>query len=299
MRKQKIDQLMKMILLVGSILISCLFLGMVIFLLIKGSKVFLVNYPKRQNIIDFLLGMMWFKDREIYGAGFLIINTLISALLAFVIACPIAILNAMFIEKIAKGYLKILLQSVVELLAAIPSVVYGLFALKFIVLLIDKVANLVGYTTYGGNCLLTVVILLAIMIYPNIVSMSCMAIRSVSKDIEQASLALGASKIQTYFKVILNHSKSGIIAGCILAMGRALGEASAVSMVCGNKIYGISWNIFEPTRTITTSMLAGIKETTGLDYDMRFALALLLIMMILLINAIFYYLKQRLGSKYV
>lgn len=299
MRKQKIDQLMKMILLVGSILISCLFLGMVIFLLIKGSKVFLVNYPKRQNIIDFLLGMMWFKDREIYGAGFLIINTLISALLAFVIACPIAILNAMFIEKIAKGYLKILLQSVVELLAAIPSVVYGLFALKFIALLIDKVANLVGYTTYGGNCLLTVVILLAIMIYPNIVSMSCMAIRSVSKDIEQASLALGASKIQTYFKVILNHSKSGIIAGCILAMGRALGEASAVSMVCGNKIYGISWNIFEPTRTITTSMLAGIKETTGLDYDMRFALALLLIMMILLINAIFYYLKQRLGSKYV
>lgn len=297
-RKINIDQLMKIILFSCSILISILLLIIMLFMFIKGSKVFFSNYPYgSQKITDFLFGMIWDKDSGLYGAGFLIINTLTSALFAFIIAFPIAILNAMFIEKIAKGKIKIILQSVVELLAAIPSVVYGLFAMRFIAFIVNKVATLFQIHTYGGNCLLTVILLLAIMIYPNIVSMTCLAIRKVPRELEQASLALGASKMQTYFKVVLKDCKSFIIAGCLLAITRALGEASAVSMVCGNKAYGITLDLFEPTRTLTTSMLAGLKETSGLDYDIRFALGLVLIMIILVINLLFNYLKNEVKNK--
>jgi phosphate transport system permease protein len=142
---------------------------------------------------------------------------------------------------------------------------------------------------------MAVVILLALMILPTITTISITAIKAVSEDLEQASLALGATKTQTNFKVVLSAAKSGIFAGAILGLGRAFGEATAVSMVAGNKLFGPTFNLFDITRTMTSTILAGLKETVGLDYDIRFTVGIVLMVVILLSNLSINYVKNRIG----
>ena len=125
--------------------------------------------------------------------------------------------------------------------------------------------------------------------------MSVTAIKAVDKDLEQASLALGATKTQTNFKIVLTAAKSGIFAGAILGLGRAFGEATAVAMVAGNKLFGPTFNPFDITRTLTSTMLVGLKETTGLDYDIRFSVGLVLIAVIFISNWILNMVKKRVG----
>ena len=181
-------------------------------------------------------------------------------------------------------------------MAAIPSVVYGVFASGIIVLFVDWLAMSLGYSTFGGRSLLSVVILLAIMILPTMTTLSITAIASVSKDLEQASLALGASPTQTNFKVILISAKSGIFAGLILGLSRALGEATAVSMVAGNRAFGPTFNPFDITRTLTSTMLSGMSETTGADYDIRFSVGIVLIILILISNMLIHAVKRKVGN---
>ena len=113
---------------------------------------------------------------------------------------------------------------------------------------------------------------------------------------ELGSLALGASRTQTNFKVVLSAAKSGIFAGLVLGLGRAFGEATAVSMVAGNAMTGPTWNLFDITRTLTSTMLSGLKETTGLDYDIRFSVGIILMIIVLLTNLAIQYIKRKIGG---
>lgn len=163
-------------------------------------------------------------------------------------------------------------------------------------MLVSSLAANFGFVTAGGSSLLAVILLLAIMIFPTITALSITAIRSVDKEIELGSLALGATATQTHFKVVLTAAKSGIFAGAILGIGRAFGEATAVAMVAGNKMFGPTFHLFDTTRTLTTTMLAGLKETTGLDYDIRFSAGLVLMAVILLSNLILNLVKKKVGK---
>ena len=189
------------------------------------------------------------------------------------------------------------MQSVIELLASVPSVVFGIFASGVITAIVRYLASMMGISTFGGSSLLAVIILLAIMIFPTLTSMSITAIKAVDPDLESASLALGATKTQTNFKVVLTAAKSGIFAGAILGLGRAFGEATAVSMVAGNKLFGPTFDLFDITRTLTSTILTGLKETTGLDYDIRFSVGLVLIAVIFVSNWILNQVKKRIGNQ--
>ena len=131
--------------------------------------------------------------------------------------------------------------------------------------------------------------------FPTITSMSITAISSVDRALEEGSLALGATKTQTNFKVVLIAAKSGIFAGAILGIGRAF-EATAVAMVAGNKMFGPTFDLFDITRTLTSTMLSGLKETTGLDYDIRFSVGLVLMVVILVSNFLLNLAKKKVGN---
>jgi phosphate transport system permease protein len=122
------------------------------------------------------------------------------------------------------------------------------------------------------------------------------SIRSVKNDIIEGSLALAASPMQTYFKVVITSAKSGIFAGVILGVGRALGEATAVSMVSGNAFSGVTLNVLDTTSTLTSRMLMGLKETTGIDYDVRFSVALVLMIVIVVTNILLKFVMKKVGN---
>ena len=134
------------------------------------------------------------------------------------------------------------------------------------------------------------------MIIPTITLISITSIKSVKEDYIKGSLALGASPTQTNFKVVLTSAKSGIFSGIILGVGRALGEATAVTMVAGNATSGPTFNLFDITRTLTSTMLANIKETSGLSYDIRFSVGIFLILIILVTNLILNFIRKRIGN---
>ncbi|MFR6488853.1 MAG: phosphate ABC transporter permease subunit PstC [Clostridium sp.] len=295
-KKLKKDQRMKAVFLLAALLSSSAIAIIIVFISIKGISPFLSGYTYgQQDIVSFLTGTLWRKDQGVYGVGFIIINTLVSAFGALLISFPLSVLTALFIAKIAPKHVAEVMTTVVELLASIPSVVYGVFASGTITVLVSSLAASLGFVTAGGSSLLAVILLLAIMIFPT-TSLSITAIRSVDKEVELGSLALGATRTQTNFKVILTSAKSGIFAGAILGIGRAFGEATAVAMVAGNKMFGPTFNIFDTTRTLTTTMLAGLKETTGLDYDIRFSAGLVLMAVILLSNLLLNLMKKKVGN---
>ena len=296
-RKQRTDQTVRAVFFLAALISGSCIVLITLFILMKGIQPFLPGYAYGSvSLKDFLLGTLWRQDQGIYGVGFIVINTLISAFGALLLAFPIAVLTALFIVKIAPKPVKPLMKTVVELLASIPSVVYGVFAAGVITSLVKGLASLAGVSTAGGSSLLAVILLLAIMIFPTITSLAVTAIEAVDPDLELGSLALGASATQTHFKVVLASAKSGIFAGAILGLGRAFGEATAVAMVAGNKLFGPTFNLFDITRTLTSTMLAGLKETTGLDYDIRFSVGLVLMVVILLSNLSLNWMKKKVGN---
>ena len=299
-KRRKInDKIWRGIFIASGIISALMIVVIIIFVSAKGVSPFLSNYEHaRQSVGKFLTGMTWRPDvgEGVYGVAFIIVNTLVSALIAAAISFPIAVLTALFIVKIAPKRLREPMQIVVELLAAIPSVVYGVFAASKITTLVESIAGFFGVSTFGGKSLMSVSLLLAIMIFPTITSMSINAIFAVDKNLELGSLALGASRTQTNFKVVLTSAKSGIFAGLVLGLGRAFGEATAVSMVAGNSQIGINLNPFAPTRTLTSTMLSGLKETTGVDYDIRFSVGIVLMVIILITNLLIQIVKRKIGG---
>lgn len=290
-RKNVIDKISKAIFLLITVICASVIFVVIGIILYKGISPFLKTYmvdnlKTRVNLLDFLTGLTWEKGSLDYGVLFILINTLYITFLSLLISVPISVLSALFIVRIAPRWLSKILISVTELLSSVPSIIYGLFGAGIITVLVNNLANIFNYQAAGGLSTLATVIVLSMMIMPTITTVSITAIKAVKKEYIDSSLALGASKTQTNFKVVLTSAKSGIISGIVLGIGRALGEATAVSMVCGNALSGPTFNLFEITRTLTSTMLSGLNESTGLKYDIRFSIAIVLLILIIIVNLI-------------
>lgn len=293
-RIKRTDKTARTIFTVAGVISGLMIVLIFIFVFSRGVGVFLPSRgADQQNLWAFLTGARWRADQGVYGVGFIIINTLLSAFFAALISFPLAVLTALMITRMAPKRMQTVLTTAVEVLAAIPSVVYGVFASGVITQMVVKLAGVFNYHTAGGNSFLTVVILLAIMIFPTMTDLAISAIHAVPDSLIQGSLALGATETQTNFKMVLRAARSGIFSGLVMGVGRAFGEATAVSMVAGNAFIGPSINPFDSTRTLTSTMLSGFHETSGLDYDIRFSVGIVLIILILITNAGIYFLKRQ------
>lgn len=254
----------------------------------KGKKIELNTISVNQ----FFSGNEWFPTAQPaaqMGVKPLILGTLWVSLIAIILALPLGLSAAIYLSEIANEKVRNILKPLIELLAGIPSVVYGFFGLVVIVPLIQKVFNLpVGETGLAGS------IILGIMALPTIITISEDAMRNTPRSMKEASLALGASKWQTIYKVIIPHSISGITAGAILGIGRAIGETMAVLMVTGNAAV-IPHTILEPVRTIPATIAAELGEAPegGLHFKALFALGCILFLITLFINLLVEYISSR------
>lgn len=285
-------------LLIPTLLSASFVIMIILFISDRGIAPFLpsVYGDLSVDFIRFMTGTTWYVSPNIYGVFYIVVDTLFVVFLAALLAVPVSVMTALFIAKMTPRTISGFFKTVIELLAAIPSIVFGVFGLGVITDVVKRIASIFGTQTAGGISALSTIFVLAIMIMPTITLLSITAINAVQKDLEHNSLALGASKMQTMFKVTLVSAKSGIFAGIILGIGRALGEATAVSMVAGNAGTGPDFNIFNTTRTLTSTMLLGLKETTGLDYDIRFSVGVILIIVIIITNLLLNMAKKRIGK---
>ncbi len=235
------------------------------------------------KVTEFLSGDEWFptsKPVAQMGVKPLILGTLWVSLGAILIALPIGLFAAIFLSEIAHKRVRNILKPLIELLAGIPSVVYGFFGLVIIVPLIQQIFDLpVGETGLAGS------IILGIMALPTIITVSEDAMRNTPRAMKEASLALGATKWQTIYKVVIPYSASGITAGAILGIGRAIGETMAVLMVTGNAAI-IPHTLLQPVRTIPATIAAELGEAGagGVHYQALFALGCILFIITLAIN---------------
>lgn len=237
----------------------------------------------KNNLPDFLGGKEWFPTAEPVvqlGVLPLILGTLMVSIFAILLALPIGLATAIYLAEVADERVRKVLKPVIELLAGIPSVVYGFFGLIVIVPMIHDVFQLpVGETALAGS------IVLAIMALPTIITVSEDAIRNTPRAMKEASLALGANRWQTIHRVVIPYSISGISAAAILGIGRAIGETMAVLMVTGNAAV-IPHSLLQPVRTIPATIAAELGEAPqgGVHYKALFALGCILFLLTMLIN---------------
>ena len=240
------------------------------------------------GIIDFLFGKTWASTaaEPSYGILPFILTSIYGTAGAILVGVPIGFLTAVYLAKIAPAKVKAVIESAVSLLAGIPSVVYGLVGMLVLVPGIRKVFNIPD-----GAGLLAAIIVLAVMILPSIIKVSMSALEAVPKEYEDASLALGATPVETYFKVSVPAARSGIAAAVVLGVGRAIGEAMAVMMVSGNapNMPGL----FESVRFLTTAVASEMSYSAGLQRQALFSIALVLFLFIMLINATLNYFLKR------
>lgn len=232
------------------------------------------------GVFRFLTGQVWNPDTSTFGILPLILSSIAATTLAILIAVPIGICAAVFLTHIAGRKSGVVFLFVVELLASIPSVVYGLLGAMLIAPAIFKIQGFFSLPQSGS--LLAAAIVLVIMILPTIISVSVSAIKAVPKAYGDASLALGSSKIQSIFRVILPAAKSGITAGIVLGVGRAIGETMAVMMVAGNA--AIMPNFLGPIRLLTVGISLEWAYSSGLHREALYGISLVLFMFIMVIN---------------
>lgn len=232
------------------------------------------------GITDFLFGKKWASTAEDPSYGILpfILTSVYGTAGAIVVGVPIGFLTAVYLAKVAPPKIRAIVESAVSLLAGIPSVVYGLVGMLVLVPGIRKIFNIPD-----GAGLLSAIIVLAVMILPSIIKVSISALDAVPKEYEDASLALGATPVETYFKVSVPSAKSGIAAAVVLGVGRAIGEAMAVMMVSGNAPNMPA--LFTSVRFLTTAVASEMSYSSGLQRQALFSIALVLFLFIMLINA--------------
>lgn len=231
------------------------------------------------GLADFLFNPTWNSSKGEYGILALLLSSLCGTFGAILIGVPLGLLTAVFLSKLAPAKLRGPVTAAVELLAGIPSVVYGLLGMALLVPAVTKLFNVPS-----GACLFSAIIVLAIMILPSIISVSVTALDAVPPDYESGSLALGASDIETYFKISIPAAKSGIAAGVVLGIGRAVGEAMAVMMVAGNvaNMPGLFTSVSFLTTKIAQEMDYASEETKSV----LFSIGLVLFIFILILNFI-------------
>ena len=263
-------------LILGLITVGCVLL-ITVYLIISG-----IPAIKEIGLFNFLFGKEWASTaaEPKYGILPFILTSVYGTAGAILIGVPIGFFTAVYLSKVANKKVRTVIESAVNLLAGIPSVVYGLVGMLVLVPAIREIFNVPD-----GASLLAAIIVLAIMILPNIIKVSITALDAVPKEYEDASLALGATPTETFFKVSVPAAKSGIAAAVVLGVGRAIGEAMAVMMVAGNVANMPS--LFESVRFLTTAVASEMAYSSpgSLQRNALFSIALVLFLFIMLINA--------------
>jgi phosphate transport system permease protein len=233
------------------------------------------------GIFKFLFGTTWASTASVPKFGILpfILTSIYGTAGAIVIGVPVGFMTAVFLAKVAPPKLASVIRPAVDLLAGIPSVVYGLIGMIVLVPAIRTFFHLPD-----GASLFAAILVLSIMILPSIISVSEAALKAVPREYEEASLALGATEIETYFRVSIPAAKSGIAAAIVLGIGRAIGEAMAIIMVAGNVANMPS--LFSSVRFLTTAISSEMSYSSGLQRQALFSIALVLFLFIMLINII-------------
>ena len=260
-------------LILGLITVACVLL-ITIYLVIAG-----VPAIREIGLFDFLFGKTWASTaaEPSYGILPFILTSVYGTVGAIVLGVPIGFFTAVYLSKIATGKVREIMEAAVSLLAGIPSVVYGLVGMLVLVPGIRKI-----FHVPDGASLLAAIVILAIMILPSIIKVSITALDAVPKEYEEASLALGATPVETYFRVSVPAAKSGIATAVVLGVGRAIGEAMAVMMVSGNVPNMPS--LFQSVRFLTTAVASEMAYSSGLQQQALFSIALVLFLFIMLIN---------------
>lgn len=258
-----------------------------VYLIISG-----IPAIRQIGLFDFLFGTKWASTNTEPEFGILpfILTSVYGTAGAILLGVPVGFLTAVYLSKAAPPKVKSIMETAVSLLAGIPSVVYGLVGMMVLVPLIRNV-----FHVPDGASLLAAIIVLAIMILPSIIKVSITALDAVPSEYEDASLALGATPIETYFRVSVPAAKSGIAAAVVLGVGRAIGEAMAVMMVAGNVANMPS--LFQSVRFLTTAVASEMSYSSGLQRQALFSIALVLFLFIMLINAVLNLLLKRGGNQ--
>lgn len=241
------------------------------------------------GIKDILFSTVWKPTAQepSFGILYVILTSIVGTVMAILLGVPIGLLTAVFLAEVAPKKLAAVVKPAVELLAGIPSVIYGLLGLMILNPLMYRweKALFKGSETHqftGGANLISAVLVLAIMILPTVINISESALKAVSPDLKASSLALGASHIQTIFKVMIPAAKSGIMTAIVLGVGRAIGEAMAISLVSGSSV-----NLplpFNSVRFLTTAIVSEMGYASGLHRQVLFTIGLVLFVFIMLIN---------------
>lgn len=269
-------------LLLGLITVGCVLL-ITVYLVLSG-----IPAIRKIGLVNFLFNPRWESTAAEPSFGILpfILTSVYGTAGAIVLGVPIGFLTAVYISKIAPPKIRGLLESAVSLLAGIPSVVYGLVGMLVLVPGIRKLFHLPD-----GASLLAAIIVLAVMILPSIIKVSVTALNAVPREYEDASLALGATPVETYFRVCVPAAKSGIAAAVVLGVGRAIGEAMAVMMVSGN--VANMPGLFQSVRFLTTAVASEMSYSSGLQQQALFSIALMLFLFIMLINGLLNFFLKR------
>lgn len=277
LKKQALERVIHgVFLLLGLVTVGCVLL-ITIYLIVSG-----IPAIRKIGLVPFLFGKVWAstsKTNPQYGILPFILTSVYGTAGAIVLGVPIGFFTAVYLAKLAPPQLKSILSSAVSLLSGIPSVVYGLVGMLVLVPGIRKLFHIPD-----GASLLAAIIVLAIMILPSIINVSVTALEAVPKEYEDASLALGATPVETYLRVSVPAARSGIAAAVVLGVGRAIGEAMAVMMVSGNAP-NLPTSLFESVRFLTTAVASEMSYSSGLQQQALFSIALVLFLFILLINA--------------
>jgi phosphate transport system permease protein len=281
-RQNRTDQMMKLIFVGSAIIVSAIIFSVIAFVGIQGVKTFNDVTPW-----TFFFSPDWTPTKGEFGIFAFLYSTLLLTLISIVLSVPLALSGAVFLAKIAPRWVREIMRPATDLFVGIPSVVYGLIGLTVVV---PGLAKLTGTIGYG---ILPAAIILAIMILPTILSISEDALRALPSRLEEASLALGATRWQTIWRVLVPAARPGIITGIILGMGRAIGETMAVFMVIGNSPQ-IPGSLLESTTVLTTAI---VKDMGNTNYGTVWNNALYMMALVLLLISLFMIIAIRIVAK--
>ena len=285
-KKAMIEMIAKGIFFISAVIAIFAVCSITIYMFIKGAPAL-----KEVGVSDLILSNKWMPtaSEPSYGISYIIFASIVGTGVSVLIGVPIGLLTAVFLSEIAGKRIGGVVRGAVELLAAIPSVIYGLIGLLVLNPWMYKIEKMIyaddpSHQFTGGANMLSAVIVLAIMILPTVISVSTSSLSAVAKDLRSASLALGATKIQTIFHVVIPAAKSGILTGVVLGIGRALGEAMAINMVAGGTV-----NLplpFNSVRTLTTQIVSEMGYAQGLHRQVLFTVGIVLYIFIMVVNLI-------------
>ena len=265
----------------SKVFLACALLSVISLLLIvgfvfyKGANPFVTG---DYSFLSFIFGTEWVPSEDKFGIFPMIVASIYATIGALLIGVPIGLFTAIFLAEIAPKRVAKIVSPAIQLLAGIPSVLYGVFGLAIIVPFLQNNLGLAR-----GQSLIAVILVLAIMMLPTIVTVAETAIRAVPKSYREGSLALGVSEIGTIFKVVVPAAKSGIMAAIVLGLGRALGETMAVILVAGNSLI-IPTSLTDSIRPLTTNIALEMGYAAGTHQEMLFATGIVLFSFILILN---------------